>query len=222
MIKAKVVWHFCSIIFVMGILLSFGSRSAYGTYAEFTFDIPQGSSELFLPLGFEENGILMSAYSDSTYWRQTDEFTFIGLSGGVLTNGIRLAPYPGETLFLNFSTGMTNFSANFAIVSLFPAAKYLELVAYSGISEGGSTEMTGLDNGLIEIALSTPFDRVELISSDMVDFAVDNVHISNVPLPSGLFLLSSGIALLLLPLRMKRTNGGTNLTNQWVNLSGYK
>ncbi len=211
MLMIKVFRSFCRFIFVLGVLLSFAGASAYASSAEFTFDMPPGSYELGLPLDFEDNGVIMNAYSDAYFWRQTDRYNFIGLSGGVLTNGLRLAEYPSETLSLRFSGGMTNFSTDFAIVSHYPTPRYLALVAYSGSTVVGGVDAVGMDNGSISLSLSTPFDRVELTSSDMVDFAIDNVNVNNVPLPGGLLLMSSGMALLL-GLRMKR---------RWGVLRGY-
>lgn len=206
MLHEKIFRNFLSTIFIMGTLLSFSSKPVYGAYAEFTFDMPSDDIEFRLPLVFEENGVILNAYSDSTYWRQTSGFTeyfFPWLSGGVLTNGVRVAAYPAETLSLSFSTGMTNFSVDFAIdyngyEPFFPSElKYFGLIAYSGTNTIGGAEKFGLENGSIELSLSLPFDRIDLYSSDMVDFAIDNVRVSNIPLPSSFILLASGIFILL-------------------------
>jgi len=180
-------------VFVVFLVL-FSNRAVYGAYTEFTFDMPPGSFELPLPVSFTENGITINASASSEYWRQTDETVFPGLSGGVLTNGLRLAPYPPETLALQFSIGLAQFSTDYAIASLFGGSNTLTLAAFFGTTLMGNAARTGTDSGSITFTLSALFDRIELTSAAEVDFAVDNVKVNTVPLPGAFLLIIPGLA----------------------------
>jgi hypothetical protein len=195
MLKAKMIFNLCSIIIVVLTLFSLGNQPAYATYANFTFDMPEDSPwyGFPLPLVFVENGVEMSASANSIYWRQTDTFVFTGLSGGVLTNGLRLGLYPSETLTLQFSTGLTQFSSEFSIESIIMNPSYLSLLAFSGTIVVGSIDIIGVDSGSIVVISPNPFDRIELSSGEGMDFAIDNVQVNTVPEPGSIFLLLTGI-----------------------------
>lgn len=196
MIKGKALLNFCGMMVFIVTLIVFGSHSVYGAYAEYTFDKTPASFFVGLPLSFVENGIIMNASADSVYWHQTDYFTFNGLSGGVLTNGLRLAAYPSETLTLQFSAGLLQFNTDYAIASPDGGSGSLTLVAYCGTNKVGSAE--GVTNsGSITFASFSLFDRVELTSTAGVDFAIDNVQVNTVPLPGALLLMASGLTGLL-------------------------
>jgi hypothetical protein len=192
--KSKALLNVCGMIVFVVFLALFSSQAVYGAYAVFTFDMPPGSFELPLPLSFLENGITMNASASSEYWRQTDRFVFIGLSGGVLTNGLRLAPYPPETLTLQFSIGLAQFSSDYAIASLFGGSNTLTLTAFFGTTPVGSAVTTGTDSGSIAFLSSALFDRIELTSAAEVDFAIDNVKVNTVPLPGAILLIVPGLA----------------------------
>ncbi|SEL93844.1 hypothetical protein SAMN04489760_10165 [Syntrophus gentianae] len=194
MATRKALLSFCGVAVFVALLVLFSYRAVYGAYTEFAFDMPPGSLERPLPLSFVENGITMNASASSEYWRQTDRFVFTGLSGGVLTNGLRLAPYPPETLTLQFSIGLAQFNADYAIASLFGGSNTLTLAAYFGTTFVGNTVRTGTDSGSISFTSSALFDRIELTSAAEVDFAVDNVKVNAVPLPGALLLMIPGLA----------------------------
>ncbi len=190
----KALLSFCGVAVFAAFLVLFSNRAVYGAYAEFTFDMPQGSFERPLPLSFTENGITMNASASSEYWRQTDQAVFPGLSGGILTNGLRLAPYPPETLTLQFSIGLAQFNADYAIASLFEGSNTLTLAAFFGTTLVGNSLRTGTDSGSISFTSSALFDRIELTSAAEVDFAVDNVNVNTVPLPGALLLMIPSLA----------------------------
>ena len=193
-IKLSVVGrNLCLVTFV---LLFSSYQSVYGAYATFTFEMPDGSSEQYIPLSFSDNGIVMDATANSGGWRQTDSFPFSGLSGWVLSSDFPLSPFPTETLTLMFSESFSQFEADYAIANLYGESTSLTLLAFSGASIVGSTVRAGVgvDSGSISIVTSTSFDRIELSSGEDMGFGIDNVQVNNVPLPGSIFMFGAAFA----------------------------
>lgn len=174
--------------------------------ASFNFDKPYQGFDISLPLSFEDNGTTLNVSASTGYWRQSDFYTFPGLSGGVITNGLRLAGYPAETLTLQFNKQFSSFSANYAVAfenrqntyySLTLTA-FLNNIIIDSYTIYQDSNGNYFDSGLFSFSPLNPFDRIVITTSSGMDLAIDNVVV--IPLPGTLFLMLSAISwLLVLP-----------------------
>jgi hypothetical protein len=191
--------------------------------ARFDFDEPYdwpGSNEPYswffdisLPLSFEDSGTILSVSANTGYWGQSNLSTspvfsgvfFPNMSGGIITNGLRLAAYPAETLTLQFNRQFNSFNADYAVAFPNPHDTYfyqLTLTAFlDNILIDSYTIYKDIDNihydfGSFSFLSLTSFNRIVITTSPGADFAIDNVVVTT-PLPGAFFLMLPAISLLL-------------------------
>jgi hypothetical protein len=112
-----------------------------------------------------------------------------------LTGNILVSGASNFTLTIDFSAPQTSISTNFATDPEPETFEPLNLSAFNGASEVGSTSATGvippgfeLPEGVI--SFSGPAFNSVVLSSPAFGFAIDNVTVSTVPEPSSLSLVA--------------------------------